>query len=144
MREARGTARWKCPSDASGFTPRSFEEGHAAQENFSAFDWSQLTLLELDGEVVAIRSCTSQFVGDENCGYIGRLGVLENIFHAFGRDAHEIVFIFGCRLADQGLYERDAVGEILDDAGTKVMWRALDSFTSGSPLYPAGLADLLR
>jgi mycothiol synthase len=60
-----------------GFTPRSFEEWHAAQENFSAFDWSQLTLLELDGEVVAMRSCTSQFVEDENCGYIGRLGVLE-------------------------------------------------------------------
>ena len=60
-----------------GFTPRSFDEWHAAQENFSAFDWSQLTLLELDGEVVAIRSCTNQFVEDENCGYIGRLGVLE-------------------------------------------------------------------
>ncbi|WP_371401646.1 GNAT family N-acetyltransferase [Kribbella sp. NBC_00662] len=60
-----------------GFTPRSFEEWRAAQENFSAFDWSQLTLLELDGEVVAMRSCTSQFVEDENCGYIGRLGVLE-------------------------------------------------------------------
>ncbi|MFC6156732.1 GNAT family N-acetyltransferase [Kribbella jiaozuonensis] len=60
-----------------GFTPRSFEEWRAAQENFSAFDWSQLTLLELDGEVVAMRSCTNQFVEDENCGYIGRLGVLE-------------------------------------------------------------------
>jgi GNAT superfamily N-acetyltransferase len=60
-----------------GFTPRSFEEWHAAQENFSAFDWSQLTLLELDGEVVAMRSSTNQFVDDENCGYIGRLGVLE-------------------------------------------------------------------
>jgi ribosomal protein S18 acetylase RimI-like enzyme len=60
-----------------GFTPRSFEEWHAAQENFSAFDWSQLTLLELDGEVVAMRSCTSQFVEDEDCGYIGRLGVLD-------------------------------------------------------------------
>ncbi|TDW23119.1 GNAT family N-acetyltransferase [Kribbella kalugense] len=60
-----------------GFTPRSFEEWRASQENFSAFDWSQLTLLELDGEVVAMRSTTNQFVEDENCGYIGRLGVLE-------------------------------------------------------------------
>ncbi|WP_328999014.1 GNAT family N-acetyltransferase [Kribbella sp. NBC_00709] len=59
-----------------GFTPRSFEEWQAAQENFSAFDWSQLTLLELDGEVVAMRSTSNQFVEDENCGYIGRLGVL--------------------------------------------------------------------
>jgi len=29
------------------------------------------------------------------------LGVLENLFHAFGRDGHEIVFVFDCRLADQ-------------------------------------------
>ncbi|MFI5692634.1 GNAT family N-acetyltransferase [Kribbella sp. NPDC051586] len=61
-----------------GFTPRPFEEWQAAQENFSAFDWSLLTLLELDGEVVAVRSSTNQFVEDENCGYIGRLGVLDN------------------------------------------------------------------
>ena len=59
-----------------GFSPRSFEEWQDGQENFSAFDWSQLTLLEIDGEAVAMRSCTSQFVEDENCGYIGRLGVL--------------------------------------------------------------------
>ncbi|MDW3844990.1 NUDIX domain-containing protein [Micromonospora sp. BRA006-A] len=25
------------------------------------------------------------------------LGVLENLFHAFGRDGHEIVFVFDCR-----------------------------------------------
>jgi 8-oxo-dGTP pyrophosphatase MutT (NUDIX family) len=75
---------------------------------------------------------------------VRRLGVLENIFHGFGRDGHEIAFVFGCRLADQALYERDAVGEVLDDAGTKVMWRALGSFDSDRPLYPAGLADLLR
>ncbi|MGV9763100.1 NUDIX hydrolase [Micromonospora tulbaghiae] len=71
------------------------------------------------------------------------LGVLENLFHAFGRDGHEIVFIFDCRLSDQSVYERDAVGEIRDDAGTKVMWRSLNSFDAGSPLYPAGLVGLL-
>jgi GNAT superfamily N-acetyltransferase len=60
-----------------GFTPRSFDEWKASQENFSVFDWSQLTLLELDGEAVAMRSSNDQFVEDENCGYIGRLGVLE-------------------------------------------------------------------
>lgn len=72
------------------------------------------------------------------------LGVLENLFHAFGRDGHEIVFVYDCRLADQSVYERDMVGEILDDAGTKVMWRSLSSFNADSPLYPAGLADMLR
>ncbi|WP_431874197.1 NUDIX hydrolase [Micromonospora marina] len=71
------------------------------------------------------------------------LGVLENLFHAFGRDGHEIVFIFDCRIADQSVYERDAVGEIRDDTGTKVMWRSLNSFDAGSPLYPAGLVELL-
>lgn len=75
---------------------------------------------------------------------VRRLGVLENIFHGFGRDGHEIAFIFGCRLADRAVYERDVVGEILDNAGHKVMWRSLSSFNSGSPLYPDGLADLLR
>jgi len=74
---------------------------------------------------------------------VRRLGVLENIFHGFGRDGHEIAFIFGCRLVDQAVYERDVVGKILDNAGTKVMWRSLSTFNSGSPLYPEGLADLL-
>lgn len=60
-----------------GFSPRSFEEWQDAHESFSAFDWSQLTLLEIDGEAVAMRTSTNQFVEDENCGYIGHLGVLE-------------------------------------------------------------------
>jgi len=75
---------------------------------------------------------------------VRRLGVLENIFHGFGRDGHEIAFVFGCQLADQSLYERNVVGEILDDAGTKVMWRSPSCFGVDSPLYPEGLADLLR
>ena len=29
------------------------------------------------------------------------LGVLENLFHAFGRYGHEIVFVYDCRFADQ-------------------------------------------
>jgi ADP-ribose pyrophosphatase YjhB (NUDIX family) len=75
---------------------------------------------------------------------VRRLGVVENIFHGFGRDGHEIAFIFDCRLADGSVYERDVVGEILDNAGTKVMWRSLSSFNPSSPLYPDGLADLLN
>jgi ADP-ribose pyrophosphatase YjhB (NUDIX family) len=82
---------------------------------------------ELDAEILDVRL----------------LGVLENIFHAFGGDGHEIAFIFDCRLADPALYERDLVGEILDDAGVKVRWRSLSSFTPDGPLYPNGLAALL-
>ncbi|HWD79893.1 MAG TPA: GNAT family N-acetyltransferase, partial [Kribbella sp.] len=51
-----------------GFTPRSFEEWHASQEKHSAFDWSQLTLLEVDGEAVAMLAANDQFVEDEDCG----------------------------------------------------------------------------
>ena len=71
------------------------------------------------------------------------LGVLENIFHAFGRDGHEIVFVFGGRLADPSVYERDVVGEILDDPGTRVLWRPLTGFGPGRPLHPDGLTALL-
>ncbi|MEU8005574.1 NUDIX domain-containing protein [Catellatospora sp. NPDC049111] len=71
------------------------------------------------------------------------LGVLENLFHAFDRYGHEIVFVFACDLADRTLYERDHVGQILDDPGTPVMWQALSSFDDTTPLYPAGLSDLL-
>jgi ribosomal protein S18 acetylase RimI-like enzyme len=60
-----------------GFTPRTFEEWRVAHESQSTFDWSMTTLLEIDGREVALRECTDQFVEDENCGYIGRLGVLE-------------------------------------------------------------------
>jgi ADP-ribose pyrophosphatase YjhB (NUDIX family) len=70
-------------------------------------------------------------------------GVLESIFYGFGQAGHEIAFIFDCRLADRTFYERDVIGEVLDDAGVRVMWRSLSSFTSDSPLYPDGLADLL-
>ncbi len=58
-----------------GFTLRTFEEWHASHENHSAFDWSQLTLLELDGQAVAVRESNDQFIEDENCGHIGRLCV---------------------------------------------------------------------
>jgi mycothiol synthase len=60
-----------------GFVRRSYEEWFKARESQSTFDWSQLTVLELDGQAVAYRECTDQFVSDENCGYIGRLGVLK-------------------------------------------------------------------
>lgn len=60
-----------------------------------------------------------------------------------GIDFGEIVFVFDCRLADRSLYERDTVGEILDDAGTRVLGRPLSSFGVGDPLYPAGLSELL-
>ena len=61
-----------------GITPQPFDEWHAIREARSAFDWSQLVLLELDGEPVAAREDNDQFVEDEDCGYVQRLGVLES------------------------------------------------------------------
>ena len=60
-----------------GFVQRPYQQWFNSREAMSSFDWSMMTLLELDGEPVAYRECTDQFVADEDCGYIGRLGVLE-------------------------------------------------------------------
>lgn len=60
-----------------GFTPGSYEEWFAARDSKSTFDWSKVTLLELDGRVVAFLEDTNQFIEDENCNYVSRLGVLE-------------------------------------------------------------------
>jgi len=60
-----------------GFEQRPFEDWKAARDAQSTFDWSGETLLEIDGQAVAVRECTDAFVEDENCNYIGRLAVLE-------------------------------------------------------------------
>jgi ribosomal protein S18 acetylase RimI-like enzyme len=60
-----------------GFTPRSYEEWFAARDSQSTFDWSQLNLLELDGRAVGFIESNNQFLEDEGCNYIGRLGVLK-------------------------------------------------------------------
>ncbi|MFC4019058.1 NUDIX hydrolase [Micromonospora sp. GCM10011542] len=71
------------------------------------------------------------------------LGVLENIFTAYGRVGHEIVFVHSAALADRSMYERDAVGHVADE-GSPVTWQPLSRFTSGEAvLYPRGLIDLL-
>jgi ADP-ribose pyrophosphatase YjhB (NUDIX family) len=72
------------------------------------------------------------------------LGVLENIFTAFGRAGHEIVFVYSAGLADLSMYDRDTLGHILDE-GSPVTWQPLSRFTSGKAiLYPSGLLGLLQ
>jgi ADP-ribose pyrophosphatase YjhB (NUDIX family) len=72
------------------------------------------------------------------------IGVLENRFHGFERDGHEIVFVFDADLADRSLYEHDDLG-VVTDVGAKVAWQPLSRFASGeAALYPDGLAELLR
>jgi mycothiol synthase len=62
--------------DHFGFVTSTFEHWHEKKETESTFDWSQLTLAELNGEPVGIMVCTNGFVEDENCGYVADLGVL--------------------------------------------------------------------
>jgi mycothiol synthase len=60
-----------------GFVPRPHDEWVEALEAQTSFDWSQLTVLEVDGRAVAVRVCNDGYVEAENCGHIGTLGVLE-------------------------------------------------------------------
>jgi len=60
-----------------GITPQPYDDWHASRDARSTFAWSQLVLLEVDGEPVAAREDNDGFVEDEGCGYVQRLGVLE-------------------------------------------------------------------
>jgi ribosomal protein S18 acetylase RimI-like enzyme len=60
-----------------GFVPRPHGEWVEALEVLTTFDWSQLTVLEVDGRAVAVRLCNDGFVENQNCGHIAMLGVLE-------------------------------------------------------------------
>jgi len=73
------------------------------------------------------------------------LGVLESRFVGFGRQGHEIVFVFDADLVDASLYERDIVGIVADDDTATAAWHPLRRFDDGTiPLYPDGLRDLLQ
>ncbi len=73
------------------------------------------------------------------------LGTLENMFVFNGVPGHEIVQLYGGRLDDghfsgvEQMWARESTGENL-----KVVWKALDEFSSEIPLYPDGLLELLR
>ena len=72
------------------------------------------------------------------------LGVLENIFDWDGSEAHEIVFVFSASFQDDSAYEI-AEQRILDHAADDeaiVRWRDADAVSP--PLYPDGVADLIR
>ncbi|MEV6412861.1 GNAT family N-acetyltransferase [Kribbella sp. NPDC051718] len=62
--------------DQPSSSPPEYDKWVAAREARSTFEWSQLTVLDLDGEPVAVREVDRNFVNSDNCGYIGRIGVL--------------------------------------------------------------------
>ncbi|MER7250128.1 GNAT family N-acetyltransferase [Kribbella sp. NPDC000426] len=59
-----------------GALPRPFDEWVASRESRSTFDWSQVTIVELDGQPVGMTECNDNFVSTDNCGYVGRLAVV--------------------------------------------------------------------
>jgi ribosomal protein S18 acetylase RimI-like enzyme len=63
-------------AEQPGTLPRPFDEWVASRETRSTFDWSQVTILELDGQPVATTECNDNFVSTDNCGYVGRLAVV--------------------------------------------------------------------
>jgi mycothiol synthase len=67
----------ECWRGQFGFVARPHDEWVEAHEAQSTFDWSQLTLLEVDGRAVAVRECNDAFIETENCGHLGMLGVVE-------------------------------------------------------------------
>ncbi|GAB2597476.1 GNAT family N-acetyltransferase [Kribbella endophytica] len=77
-------ARWTahevilaCFRDQFGFVPRPHEEWVEYRSSSATFDWSQMTLLEIDGQAVALRECTDGHVETDDCGYVAMLCVLE-------------------------------------------------------------------
>jgi ribosomal protein S18 acetylase RimI-like enzyme len=63
-------------AEQPGTLPRPFEEWAASRESRSTFDWSQVTVLEVGGQAVGMTECNHNFVSTDNCGYVGRLGVV--------------------------------------------------------------------
>ena len=72
------------------------------------------------------------------------LGVLENIFDWEGSRAHEIVFVFAASFQDDSAYEiaEQRILDHADDDRTIVRWRDADAVSP--PLYPDGVAELIR
>jgi NADH pyrophosphatase NudC (nudix superfamily) len=73
------------------------------------------------------------------------IDTLENIFTYLGEPGHEIVLVFDGEFEDASLYERDALrGKESDGEPFTARWRELSSFSDAAPLFPEGLATLLR
>ena len=76
------------------------------------------------------------------------LFTLENIFTFNGETGHEIVMIFDARLTDESLYAQETVAgtefDGIQEFPFKALWKRLDEFGPGAPLYPDGLLDALK
>lgn len=73
------------------------------------------------------------------------LGVIENVFRYEGEPWHEIVLVYGGKLADARLYDVQEMEGCEDGSvAMKVLWKPLSDFRSGRAiLYPTGLMEML-
>lgn len=62
--------------DHFGWLAKPFGEWRDTLDLDPTFDWSGLTVAELDGERVGVLITNGRFVEDEDCGYVAALGVL--------------------------------------------------------------------
>ncbi|MEU4394689.1 GNAT family N-acetyltransferase [Kribbella sp. NPDC023855] len=84
-------------ADQESEAVRPYDDWVDVHEKRATADWSQVTLVELDGRPAAASDCNQMFVELENCGYVGRLGVIPEargrglakylLRHAFAVDA---------------------------------------------------------
>lgn len=73
------------------------------------------------------------------------VGTLENIFTYLGEPGHEIVLVFDAAFEDKSLYARPFLpGRESNGDAFEAHWRELASFSEQLPLFPEGLASLVR
>ncbi len=72
------------------------------------------------------------------------LHVFENIFVMEGSPHHEIILVYQADLADKSIYDEPFIYGREDNGQLfKALWKALDDFKNGPPLYPDGLLAFL-
>jgi GNAT superfamily N-acetyltransferase len=59
-----------------GYIHETFEHWHKKLDRESTFDWSMLTVAELDSRPAGVLITSDHYRESENCGYVGDLGVL--------------------------------------------------------------------
>jgi 8-oxo-dGTP pyrophosphatase MutT (NUDIX family) len=73
------------------------------------------------------------------------LGTVENVFTYNGKEGHEIVLVYDGDFADRAMYDQTKAVTAYDDGEVnfQAIWKRLDEFGEGAPLYPDGLMELL-
>ncbi|KXK10850.1 MAG: NADH pyrophosphatase [Chloroflexi bacterium OLB14] len=72
------------------------------------------------------------------------LGTIENIFVFDGNMGHEIVQVYDGEFVKAHLYQQSEILGMEDDASKfKAVWKEIESFNAGVPLYPDGLQEML-